>query len=110
MPALQRTGCAGNLASSIQEILAEVDKDGDGRIDYQEFCDMMRGQACHPLCLPWHMFMFVPDMCLQNVTVRVALLLSMVCFTTDRNATKGRCPMACIARAFAWQQHLRSCW
>lgn len=44
--ALQRTGGAGNLASSIQEILAEVDKDGDGRIDYQEFCDMMRGQAC----------------------------------------------------------------
>ena len=48
--ALQRTGGAGNLASSIKEILAEVDKDGDGRIDYQEFCDMMRGQAgaCHP--------------------------------------------------------------
>ena len=43
--ALQRTGGANNLASSIQEILAEVDKDGDGRIDYQEFCDMMRGQA-----------------------------------------------------------------
>lgn len=63
--ALQRTGGAGNLASSIQEILAEVDKDGDGRIDYQEFCDMMRGQACHPLVLLWHVF-FVPDMCLCN--------------------------------------------
>ena len=48
----QRTGGAGNLASSIKEILAEVDKDGDGRIDYQEFCDMMRGQACRPYSCP----------------------------------------------------------
>eukprot|EP01025_Chloroclados_australasicus_P050992 TRINITY_DN592_c0_g1_i5.p1 TRINITY_DN592_c0_g1~~TRINITY_DN592_c0_g1_i5.p1 ORF type:complete len:345 (+),score=62.85 TRINITY_DN592_c0_g1_i5:148-1035(+) len=27
----------------LQSILKEVDKDGNGRIDYEEFCDMMRG-------------------------------------------------------------------
>ncbi|KAK9835373.1 hypothetical protein WJX81_005486 [Elliptochloris bilobata] len=46
--ALRRTG-GGNLQTSIREILAEVDKDGDGRIDYQEFCDMMRGQTKHAI-------------------------------------------------------------
>ena len=76
--ALQRTGGAGNLASSIQEILAEVDKDGDGRIDYQEFCDMMRGQACHPLFLPWRMSLLVPHTCLYDCKVAVlsAILLA----------------------------------
>jgi hypothetical protein len=29
---------------AIDEIIKEVDKDNDGRIDYAEFCDMMRGQ------------------------------------------------------------------
>ena len=29
-------------AGDIQQILAEVDKDGNGVIDYEEFCDMMR--------------------------------------------------------------------
>ncbi len=33
------------MQTSVREILAEVDKDNDGRIDYQEFCDMMRGQV-----------------------------------------------------------------
>lgn len=33
----------GGTSQSIQEVLAEVDKDGDGRIDYEEFCTMMRG-------------------------------------------------------------------
>lgn len=26
----------------IKNILKEVDRNGDGRIDYEEFCDMMR--------------------------------------------------------------------
>ena len=33
----------GGTSQSIREVLAEVDKDGDGRIDYDEFCIMMRG-------------------------------------------------------------------
>lgn len=33
----------GGTSQSIQEVLSEVDKDGDGRIDYEEFCNMMRG-------------------------------------------------------------------
>ena len=33
----------GGTSQSIHEVLAEVDKDGDGRIDYDEFCTMMRG-------------------------------------------------------------------
>lgn len=47
---LQKTGGGGgaNLAASVREILSEVDKDNDGRIDYQEFCDMMRGQVGLP--------------------------------------------------------------
>lgn len=46
----QKTGGGGgaNLAASVREILSEVDKDNDGRIDYQEFCDMMRGQVGPP--------------------------------------------------------------
>jgi len=34
----------GNTDQNIEQILREVDKDGDGRIDYEEFCDMMLGQ------------------------------------------------------------------
>lgn len=33
----------GGTPDSIKEVLEEVDKDGDGRIDYDEFCTMMRG-------------------------------------------------------------------
>lgn len=31
-----------NVGVEIRNILKEVDKNGDGRIDYEEFCDMMR--------------------------------------------------------------------
>ena len=31
-----------NVGSEIMNILKEVDRNGDGRIDYEEFCDMMR--------------------------------------------------------------------
>ena len=31
-----------NVSSEIKNILKEVDRNGDGRIDYEEFCDMMR--------------------------------------------------------------------
>ena len=31
-----------NVNSEIMNILKEVDRNGDGRIDYEEFCDMMR--------------------------------------------------------------------
>jgi len=31
-----------NVGTEIRNILKEVDKNGDGRIDYEEFCDMMR--------------------------------------------------------------------
>ncbi len=31
-----------NVGSEIKNILKEVDRNGDGRIDYEEFCDMMR--------------------------------------------------------------------
>ncbi len=41
----QKSGGGANVQTSVREILAEVDKDNDGRIDYQEFCDMMRGQV-----------------------------------------------------------------
>lgn len=33
----------GNTEWQIEQILSEVDKDGDGQIDYEEFCDMMLG-------------------------------------------------------------------
>ena len=51
----QKTGGGGgaNLAASVREILSEVDKDNDGRIDYQEFCDMMRGQVGLPSKMYW---------------------------------------------------------
>ncbi len=39
----------GGTAESIREVLEEVDKDGDGRIDYDEFCVIMRGNAEAPL-------------------------------------------------------------
>ncbi len=32
-------------AGDIEQILAEVDKDGNGVIDYEEFCTMMRAGA-----------------------------------------------------------------
>ena len=31
-----------NVTVEIRNILKEVDRNGDGRIDYEEFCDMMR--------------------------------------------------------------------
>jgi hypothetical protein len=34
-------GGAGALAGHIKQILAEVDRDSDGRIDFEEFCAMM---------------------------------------------------------------------
>ena len=39
--ALQKVAGA-NVGSEIKNILKEVDRNGDGRIDYEEFCDMMR--------------------------------------------------------------------
>ncbi|XP_030511405.1 calcium-dependent protein kinase 2-like [Rhodamnia argentea] len=34
--------------ANIKDIIAEVDKDNDGRIDYDEFCTMMRSKTQHP--------------------------------------------------------------
>ncbi len=33
---------------AVDHILAEVDKDGDGRVCYAEFCDMLRHQPDPP--------------------------------------------------------------
>ena len=63
-----------------------MDKDGDGRIDYQEFCDMMRGQACYLLFLPWHKFPIAPDIYLCKTVVKIAV----------RNATLS-CRLVCLA-------------
>lgn len=38
----------GNTDKNIQQILSEVDKDNDGRIDYAEFCAMMLGTQDAP--------------------------------------------------------------
>ena len=42
MPSVLLQG-VGGTPESIKEVLEEVDRDGDGRIDYDEFCTMMRG-------------------------------------------------------------------
>ena len=35
-----------SAAKEIEKMISEVDRDGDGRIDYKEFCQMMRkGEA-----------------------------------------------------------------
>ncbi len=39
----------GGTPESIKEVLEEVDRDGDGRIDYDEFCTMMRGSEAPAL-------------------------------------------------------------
>lgn len=40
--ALKQHGDAEVIMEHIKEILEDVDKDNDGRIDYEEFCNMMR--------------------------------------------------------------------
>lgn len=35
----------GNLDQNVEEVLAEVDQNNDGSIDYEEFCQMMRNMA-----------------------------------------------------------------
>ena len=32
----------GNLDQNVEEVLKDVDKNNDGDIDYEEFCEMMR--------------------------------------------------------------------
>ncbi|KAJ0243219.1 Protein kinase domain-containing protein [Hirschfeldia incana] len=39
--------CVGDEANA-KEIISEVDKDNDGRIDYEEFCEMMRDDKLKP--------------------------------------------------------------
>jgi hypothetical protein len=40
--ALKSHGDSGQVSSHIKEILQDVDRDNDGRINYDEFCAMMR--------------------------------------------------------------------
>lgn len=40
-----------NVGTEIRNILKEVDKNGDGRIDYEEFCDMMRQVGTFHCCI-----------------------------------------------------------
>ena len=42
MDSLVQKVTGDNVGTEIRNILKEVDKNGDGRIDYEEFCDMMR--------------------------------------------------------------------
>lgn len=38
-----------DVSNEVKNVLKEVDRNGDGRIDYEEFCDMMRqvGNLAH---------------------------------------------------------------
>ncbi len=53
MDSLVQKVTGDNVGTEIRNILKEVDKNGDGRIDYEEFCDMMRQVSaflCYVCC------------------------------------------------------------
>lgn len=45
----QVLGNVGSDPAELQEILAKVDKDGSGTIDYEEFVEMMKPAAEEPM-------------------------------------------------------------